>query len=83
VEYAVCVDETESVLGVTSRSLVETAERDEDIEQLLTKPLSQETNIQAAIPKLADSEIPIPIVGPDSKLIGIITQKSILRALSS
>ncbi|SVB81711.1 uncharacterized protein METZ01_LOCUS234565, partial [marine metagenome] len=31
VEYAVCVDETESVLGVTSRSLVETAERDEDI----------------------------------------------------
>ncbi|MEC8891193.1 MAG: betaine/proline/choline family ABC transporter ATP-binding protein [Chloroflexota bacterium] len=83
VEYAVCVDETESVLGVTSRSLVETAERDEDIEQLLTKPLSQETNIQAAIPKLADSEIPIPIVGPDSKLVGIITQKSILRALSS
>ena len=83
VEYAVCVNETESVLGVIRRSLVETAERDEDIEKLLIKPLSQETNIQAAIPKLADSEAPIPIVRSGSELVGVITQKSILRALSS
>lgn len=82
-EYAVCVNESESVMGVICRSLVETAKRDEDIEQLLIKPLSQETNIQRAIPKLADSEIPIPIVSSGSKLVGIITQKSILRALSS
>ena len=82
-EYAVCVNETESVMGVICRSLVETAKCDEDIEKLLLKPLSQETNIQAAIPKLAESEAPIPIIGSDSKLVGIITQKSILRALSS
>ena len=83
VEYAVCVNESESVLGVICRSVVDSAQSDDDIEEFLVKPLRQETNIQAAIQKLADSEIPIPIIRPDSKLVGIITQKSILRSLSS
>ena len=83
VEYAVCVNESGSVLGVICRSVVDSAQSDDDIEQLLVKPLRQETNIKAAIQKLADSAIPIPIVRPDSKLVGIITQKSILRSLSS
>ena len=85
-EHVLCVDESESVLGVVTRSSVQTAECDEDIEQLLIKsprPLNQESNVKAAISKLADSEIPIPIVNPSSRLVGIITQGSVLRALSS
>ena len=85
-EHVLCVDESESVLGVVTRSSVQTAECDEDIEQLLIKsprPLNQESNVKAAISKLADSEIPIPIVNPSSRLVGIITQRSVLRALSS
>ena len=85
-EHVLCVDESESVLGVVTHSSVQSAERDEDIEQLLIKsprPLNQESNVKAAISKLADSEIPIPIVNPSSRLVGIITQRSVLRALSS
>lgn len=85
-EHVLCVDESESVLGVVTRSSVQTAECDEDIEQLLIKsprPLNQESNVKVAISKLADSEIPIPIVNPSSRLVGIITQGSVLRALSS
>ena len=85
-EHVVCVNESESVLGVVTHSSVQSAERDEEIEQLLIKsprPLNQESNVKAAISKLADSEIPIPIVNPSSRLVGIITQRSVLRALSS
>ena len=85
-EHVLCVDESESVLGVVTHSSVQSAERDEDIEELLVKsprPLNQESNVKAVISKLADSEIPIPIVNPSSRLVGIITQRSVLRALSS
>lgn len=84
--HVVCIDKSGSVLGIINRLYVEAVECYEDIDQLLIKspsPLNQETKVKSAISVLANSETPVPIVSPNSNLVGIITQDSILRALAS
>ena len=40
------------------------------------------SEVKPAIAKLAESETPIPVVDSDKKLLGVITQRSILTALA-
>lgn len=85
--YSVCVDEEERVLGVVTRASLEADSLlGLDLGQILSKSSSQitkETSIDDAIVKIADGVTPLPVVANDSKLLGVITQKTILRSIAS
>ena len=81
------MDEEERVLGVVTRASLEADSLlGLDLGQILSKSSSQitkETSIDDAIVKIADGVTPLPVVANDSKLLGVITQKTILRSIAS
>ena len=79
------VDELGSSLGVLLRSDVEQLESPEELYSILKKSpdsMMSSSEVKPAIAKLAESETPIPVVDSDKKLLGVITQRSILTALA-
>ena len=79
------VDELGSSLGVLLRSDVEQLESPEELYSILKKSpdsMMSSSEVKPAIAKLAESEPPIPVVDSDKKLLGVITQRSILTALA-
>ena len=79
------VDELGSSLGVLLRSDVEQLQSAEELYSILKKSpdsMMSSSEVKPAIAKLAESETPIPVVDSDKKLLGVITQRSILTALS-
>ena len=79
------VDELGSSLGVLLRSDVEQLESPEELYSILKKSpdsMMYSSEVKPAIAKLAESETPIPVVDSDKKLLGVITQRSILTALA-
>ena len=83
--YTVCIDWTERVLGVVTRSSLDSeAQLRLGLEQLLRKSssrLTKDTSIEDAILIILDSETPVPVVDNDSKLLGIVTENAILRSI--
>ena len=79
------VDELGSSLGVLLRSDVEQLQSAEELYSILKKSpdsMMSSSEVKPAIAKLAESETPIPVVDSDKKLLGVITQRSILTALA-
>jgi len=79
------VDELGSYLGVLLRSDVEQLQSAEELYSILKKSpdsMMSSSEVKPAIAKLAESETPIPVVDSDKKLLGVITQRSILTALA-
>ena len=79
------VDELGSFLGVLLRSDVEQLQSAEELYSILKKSpdsMMSSSEVKPAIAKLAESETPIPVVDSDKKLLGVITQRSILTALA-
>ena len=79
------VDELGSSLGVLLRSDVEQLQSAEELYSILKKSpdsMMSSSEVKPAIAKLAESETPIPVVDSDKKLLGVITQSSILTALA-
>ena len=79
------VNESGSSLGVLMRSDIEKAISIEDIDRFMEKSpdsVSRSSNIKSAIGRLSSSETPIPVVDSERNLLGVITQTSMLNALS-
>ena len=79
------VDVLGSSLGVLLRSDVEQLQSAEELYSILKKSpdsMMSSSEVKPAIAKLAESETPIPVVDSDKKLLGVITQRSILTALA-
>ena len=79
------VDELGASLGVLLRSDVEQLQSAEELYSILKKSpdsMMSSSEVKPAIAKLAESETPIPVVDSDKKLLGVITQRSILTALA-
>ena len=79
------VNESGSSLGVLMRSDIEKAISIEDIDRFIEKSpdsVSRSSNIKSAIGRLSSSETPIPVVDSERNLLGVITQTSMLNALS-
>ena len=79
------VNESGSSLGVLMRSDIEKAISIEDINRFMEKSpdsVSRSSNIKSAIGRLSSSETPIPVVDSERNLLGVITQTSMLNALS-
>ena len=79
------VNESGSSLGVLMRSDIEKANSIEDIDRFMEKSpdsVSRSSNIKSAIGRLSSSETPIPVVDSERNLLGVITQTSMLNALS-
>ena len=78
-------NESGSSLGVLMRSDIEKAISIEDIDRFMEKSpdsVSRSSNIKSAIGRLSSSETPIPVVDSERNLLGVITQTSMLNALS-
>ena len=79
------VNESGSSLGVLMRADIEKAISIEDIDRFMEKSpdsVSRSSNIKSAIGRLSSSETPIPVVDSERNLLGVITQTSMLNALS-
>tara|TARA_B110000014_G_scaffold242529_1_gene212186 strand:- start:292 stop:1485 length:1194 start_codon:yes stop_codon:yes gene_type:complete len=79
------VNESGASLGVLMGSDVEHIASMEELDRMLgesTDTMMYSSNVKPAISKLANSSTPIPVVDSDNNLLGVITQASILNALS-
>ena len=79
------VNESGASLGVLMGSDVEHIASMEELDRMLgesTDTMMYFSNVKPAISKLANSSTPIPVVDSDNNLLGVITQASILNALS-
>ena len=84
-KHVAFVNESGSSLGVLMRSDIEKAISIEDIDRFMEKSpdsVSRSSNIKSAIGRLSSSETPIPVVDSERNLLGVITQTSMLNALS-
>ena len=85
-DHIVFVDVQGSVLGAVTRTNVELSHNNEDLERHIKKSppsLNSTTNIKDAISMMAQSQTPIPVIGRESELIGVITQQCLLQALAT
>ena len=67
------------------RNDIEQSDSSEELQDMLKKSpdsMMFSSEVKPAIAKLAESETPIPVVDSDKKLLGVITQRSILTALA-
>ena len=84
-KHVAFVNESGSSLGVLMRADIEKAISIEDIDRFMEKSpdsVSRSSNIKSAIGRLSSSETPIPVVDSERNLLGVITQTSMLNALS-
>ena len=84
-KHVAFVNESGSSLGVLMRADIEKAISIEDIDRFMEKSpdsVSRSSNIKSAIGRLSSSEPPIPVVDSERNLLGVITQTSMLNALS-
>ena len=84
-KHVAFVNESGSSLGVLMRADIEKAISIEDIDRFMEKSpdsVSRSSNIKSAIGRLSSSETPIPVVDSERNLLGVITQTSMLSALS-
>ena len=84
-KHVAFVNESGSSLGVLMRADIEKAISIEDIDRFMEKSpdsVNRSSNIKSAIGRLSSSETPIPVVDSERNLLGVITQTSMLNALS-
>ena len=84
-KHVAFVNESGSSLGVLLRADIEKAISIEDIDRFMEKSpdsVNRSSNIKSAIGRLSSSETPIPVVDSERNLLGVITQTSMLNALS-
>ena len=84
-KHVAFVNESGSSLGVLMRADIEKAISIEDIDRFMEKSpdsVSRSSNIKSSIGRLSSSETPIPVVDSERNLLGVITQTSMLNALS-
>ena len=85
-DHIVFVDAPGSVVGVVTRTNIELSHNNEDLEGHIRESppsLNSTTNIKDAISMMAQSQTPIPVIGKESELIGVITQQCLLQALAT
>ena len=85
-DHIVFVDAPGSVVGVVTRTDLELSHNNEDLQRHIRKSppsLNSGTNIKDAISMMAQSQTPIPVIGKESELIGVITQQCLLQALAT
>ena len=79
------VNESGNSLGVLMRNDIERIESSEELDHMLRESspaILNSSNVRPAILKLANSETPVPVVDSQKKLLGVITQSSILKSLA-
>ena len=79
------VNESGNSLGVLMRNDIEQIASSEELDHMLRESspaILNSSNVRPAILKLANSETPVPVVDSQKKLLGVITQSSILKSLA-
>ena len=84
-QHVAFVNESGNSLGVLMRNDIEQIASSEELDHMLRESspaILNSSNVRPAILKLANSETPVPVVDSQKKLLGVITQSSILKSLA-